>query len=97
MLCILLVYLSRMDLRNASVTQVGAHGVCPIGLEILGRFNDFPRSDEIFLFAQIEPALKVLKGSAILAVNDEYIEPNDQLALKVAPADFPTAVSCARK
>ena len=49
------------------------------------------------MFAQIEPALKVLKGSAILAVNDEYIEPNDQLALKVAPADFPTAVSCARK
>ena len=34
--------------------------------------------------AQIEPGLEALRGSAFLAVNDEYVEPDDQLALKVS-------------
>ena len=35
--------------------------------------------------AQVEPKLGVLRGSAFLAVNDEYVEPADILSLKVRP------------
>ena len=38
----------------------------------------------LYACAQVEPGLEALRGSAFLAVNDEYVEPNDQLALKVS-------------